>query len=359
MYWVTSPILLIAKCGYWTGSLADLYTRYITYYGRDVDIIVFLCKAETVRDCENEIFQGMSPFHIHLEHFRKSDACLAAFLAYASHIASHDSCSRKQRAPIKITLQMKETRQRLLKDAVQKDEESHKYMQVMFGETTLSDTRGKLRPMDNKFEKAMSQILTNLRDKQVFYASLDHLDRNIENLQILYCKLKNNENLRRIFVNIYRDLFPRKYDRYLRCSTLAHDERDEEIFMNGRVLKTLLGIQDVTACTSGVTVTWEHLASSQKELETSTSFLFRSLPIRDTRAMKQKVASQRRQHVLVCLAKTCSRILSTMYGLKFGPGKRHQKQIKNTSIVTFDYPLILDQNEDVTKVLRVLGYIGS
>ncbi len=67
IYWITFayPIECNAvKIGFWSSSLQKLRSRYITSYGRRMELIVFDCESDELRRVESEVHRCMRPFHM-------------------------------------------------------------------------------------------------------------------------------------------------------------------------------------------------------------------------------------------------------------------------------------------------------
>lgn len=101
VYAVTSDLVNTIKVGYWKGLPYDLYTRYMTTHGRDVEVVIFCCDPKKIRKSEIAVHAEMSTFHIELELFEKSDHAMRSFLNAASAVALDVGCSNTLRSPIK------------------------------------------------------------------------------------------------------------------------------------------------------------------------------------------------------------------------------------------------------------------
>ena len=104
IYWVTTQILNFAKIGYWTGDLISLYHRYVTYFGYDLEFVIFEFKTIDIRGIEARIQKDLKSFAYQCELFWKSTESLEAYLTSAQR--QNNSliyCSKLKRSPIKRT----------------------------------------------------------------------------------------------------------------------------------------------------------------------------------------------------------------------------------------------------------------
>lgn len=67
VYCVSSPVNNYVKLGFWKGSISNLYSRYITYYGNKIDIFYF--KTMDARALETKLFLHFSKYNISNELF--------------------------------------------------------------------------------------------------------------------------------------------------------------------------------------------------------------------------------------------------------------------------------------------------
>ena len=70
VYIIDSPLMdKTVKIGFWTGNINGLYTRYITYYGKNIEITYFEC--DNARLMETEIFSQFQKYNVIQELFEK------------------------------------------------------------------------------------------------------------------------------------------------------------------------------------------------------------------------------------------------------------------------------------------------
>lgn len=126
IYWVTSETTLTIKIGYWCGSLVDLHARYVTYYGRELELIVFECKIEDVRMIENDIHSILVDYHHDLELYRKSPELFSKFLEGMSLLTDYDSVIKPLRSPLNFSLRLERKRHaREAEERKMKEEQEH------------------------------------------------------------------------------------------------------------------------------------------------------------------------------------------------------------------------------------------
>lgn len=107
IYCVTSAVVQIAKIGFWTSSLYALYQRYITYFGRDLELIVFECDINCIHSTEIKIHKLLKTYHLDLELFYKSDALFMDFCRYMMTLSISDCCQKTERSPVKTSENVK------------------------------------------------------------------------------------------------------------------------------------------------------------------------------------------------------------------------------------------------------------
>ena len=69
IYIVTSELLNFVKIGMWRGNISSLYSRYITYYGNNINIDYYY--VNNVRKIEYNIHKNFQEFRISNELFDK------------------------------------------------------------------------------------------------------------------------------------------------------------------------------------------------------------------------------------------------------------------------------------------------
>ena len=79
IYWVTGPRSLDVKMGRWYGSYIRLRSRYVTAYGRSLQLIVWKCLPDQAKPFEAEMKRCMKGYHIELELYVKSQRSYAEF----------------------------------------------------------------------------------------------------------------------------------------------------------------------------------------------------------------------------------------------------------------------------------------
>lgn len=68
VYLVTSPAVNVVKIGMWRGTIPELSSRYVTYYGQDIRLWAF--EADNCVSAERDCHQALSSFRISNELFR-------------------------------------------------------------------------------------------------------------------------------------------------------------------------------------------------------------------------------------------------------------------------------------------------
>lgn len=66
LYWVTCPYTSLVKIGYWSGPIRALRARYATYYGAELEFVVYSCDFGKAPAIEKAIQEWLSKFHHHL-----------------------------------------------------------------------------------------------------------------------------------------------------------------------------------------------------------------------------------------------------------------------------------------------------
>jgi hypothetical protein len=83
VYVVSSDLMTVVKIGYWTGSLADLRSRYVTYYGSTVGI--FTKYTMFPRKFEHDLHEYFKKYNISGELFKKEHSN-----EYIKYMSNHE-----------------------------------------------------------------------------------------------------------------------------------------------------------------------------------------------------------------------------------------------------------------------------